>query len=247
MKRVLKSPEPQSLADFRVACPCATWEEMRNDSFHNGQQAYKDCSAQTRADQHALCAYCESRLDLNKPHACRVEHVHPKSDTSTGHNWNLDWQNLLATCNGGETEDRTGKSLADVLSCDAHKKNFTINVNPLDIPAFPNVFAFDESTGHLMPEPAACAQASLDADGLKQTIGTLNLNCNRLARHRKAVAESIEQRKEILRNKGYSPQKGLLLLAQSYFQIPWPEFFTTIRCCLGQSAEKYLRSVKYTG
>jgi uncharacterized protein (TIGR02646 family) len=247
MKRVIKGSEPQSLADFRAACPSATWEQMRNDALHGGQQAYQDCRTQTTAEQHNLCAYCECKIDLSKPHKCRMEHVHPKSNSSTGKNWNLDWQNLLATCNGGESGANAKPPLPANLSCDAHKRNSVIDVSPLDIPAFPNIFTFDKSTGRLEPNPAACGQATVDASKLKHTMDILNLNCNRLARQRKAVAESIEQQKERLRNKSYSPQKGLSLLAQSYFQTPWPEFFTTIRCCLGQAAETYLHSVNYNG
>lgn len=247
MKRIVKGAEPRNLADFRAACPSATWDEMRNDALHNGQQAYQDCRRQATADQYSLCAYCECKIDLSKPHKCRVEHLHPKSDISTEKNWSLDWQNLLATCNGGESDASAETPLPANLSCDAHKGDSAIDVSPLDIPAFPNVFLFDKGTGHLEPDPAACSQASVDAGKLKQTMDILNLNCERLARQRRLLLFGIEQRKKKLREKGYSPQSSAPLLVQSYFQTVWPEFFTTIRCCLGQAAENYLHSVNYNG
>lgn len=247
MKRVVKGAEPQNLADFRAARPSATWDEMRSDALHNGWQAYQDCRTQTTVDQHGLCAYCECKLDLTKPHKCRVEHVHPKSDISTGYNWNLDWQNLLATCNGGESDASVETPLPANLSCDAHKGNSTIDVSPLDIPVFPNVFLFDKGTGHLEPDPAACVQASVDADKLKQTMDTLNLNCERLARQRRLLVVNMDRNKKSLREKQCRPEDVPEQLVKRYFNTKWPEFFTTIRCCLGQTAEDYLRSVNYNG
>ena len=247
MKRVEKSAEPQSLADFRTACPTATWEQMRGDALHNGQQVYADCRSQTGEDQRKLCAYCEIGLNENQPHKWRVEHIHPKSDDSSGHNWHLDWQNLLSVCNGGETEGCAETPLPENLSCDAHKKASHLAVNPLDIPAFPNVFAFDKANWHLHADPDACATAAMDADKLQQSIETLNLNCHRLARLRSKVLFDIEHRKKILREKRYTPENAAPILAKGYFQTQWPEFFTTIRCCLGSAAEEYLRSINYRG
>ena len=247
MKRVEKSAEPQSLADFRAACPDATWDQMRNDALHNGQQAYADCRSQTGVDQRGLCAYCEIRLNENQAHKWRVEHIHPKSDDLAEHNWHLDWQNLLSVCNGGETEGCAETPLPENLSCDARKKDSLLAINPLDIPAFPNVFAFDKATWYLHADPDACASAGLDADKLEQSIEMLNLNCHRLARLRREVLFAIERRKKILRGKDYTPEKAAPKLASDFFQTQWPEFFTTIRCCLGPAAEEYLRSIDYTG
>ena len=247
MKRVEKSAEPQSLAAFRTACPNDTWEQMRGDALHSGQQAYADCRSHTGADQQGLCAYCEVQLTEDQPHKCRVEHIHPKSDDSSGHNWHLDWQNLLSVCNGGETEGCAETPLPENLSCDAHKKDAHLAVSPLDIPAFPNVFVFDKASWHLHADPDACALAGLDAAQLEQSIETLNLNCSRLARLRREVLYTIEHRKKILRGKDYTPEKAAPKLASDFFQTQWPEFFTTIRCCLGPAAEEYLRSIDYTG
>lgn len=247
MKRVEKGAEPQRLADFRTACPTATWEQMRGDALHNGQQAYADCRLHTGADQSGLCAYCEIRLNEDQPHKCRVEHIHPKSDDSSGHNWHLDWQNLLSVCNGGETEGCAETPLPENLSCDAHKKDSQIAVSPLGIPAFPNVFAFDKANWHLHAAPDACELAALDAGLLEQSIETLNLNCTRLTRLRSKVLFDVERRKKILRDKHYTPEKAAPILARGLFQTQWPEFFTTIRCCLGPAAEEYLRSINYKG
>lgn len=258
MKRIVKGAEPDALAGFCKAQPAATWEEMRNDNEHGGQQAYRDCRARTIADQYGLCAYCEDKIDSVGPHRRRVEHVHPKSDTSTAHNWHLDWQNMLATCDGGERDGCAATPLPANLSCDAHKNHLQNKgalsqdveremINPLQLPPFPLLFTFDENTGCLGVNPAACATASLDAALLERTIAILNLNCARLTRKRKLIADDIARKKEILRKKDASPQKCLPELAATCFSARWPKYFTTIRCCLGQYAEDYLHSVQYNG
>ena len=248
MKRVLKGAEPQTLIFYRTANPDTTWSEMRHDALHQGQEASKDCRAQSLADQYGLCAYCECKFDPKQPHKFSVEHVYPKSGTTAaGPNWHLDWNNLLAVCDGGKSQGSPSEPLPDNLSCDAAKGNKSINVSPLAIPAFPNLFELDKGTGHLKPNPASCARASIDAAELQATLDALNLNCERLARQRRQLVINIDKNKKVLRLKNYGPQNMSDLLIERYFSTQWPEFFTTIRCCLGQIAENHLSSVGYTG
>jgi len=75
----------------------------------------------------------------------------------------------------------------------------------------------------------------------------LNLNCERLAARRRLLVLNIDQNKKTLRKKGISPTETPEKLASRYFRTKWPEFFTTLRCCLDQAAENYLRSVNYQG
>lgn len=258
MKRVLKSNEPATLIEFRAAEPTATWDDMRRDAFHNGRQAAKDCLEQSIADQNGLCAYCECKIDPQKPHRCRVEHFHPKSDISTAYNWNLDWQNMIAACNGGETDEAPDTPLPDNLTCDAYK-NHLVNtgrltcdvekgmINPLDLPAFPNVFTLNKGTGHFRPDLSACRQAGVNACKLQHTINVLNLNCNRLARSRRAVFLAIEKRKQALKGRQYSFQQALDIMVKQYLDNQQPEYFSTYRCCLGQAAEDHLQNMNYNG
>jgi uncharacterized protein (TIGR02646 family) len=258
VKRVLKSAEPALLAGFKKAKPEATWDDMRHDPMHNGRRAARDCLTQAADDQKGLCAYCETKIDPEAPHRCRVEHFHPKSDSSPGRNWHLDWQNMLATCNGGETDKTPDAPLPDNLSCDAHKNHLANQgalppavegdlINPLDIPAFPNVFTLHKGTGRLMPDASACAQAGVSEIQLSRTIEVLNLNCERLARQRRQIVRDVDQNKKTLRQLSRRPDEAGDLLARRYFGELWPAFFTTIRCCLGLAAEIYLQSVQYQG
>ena len=245
VKRILKGPEPDTLARFRAARPDATWEEMKNDAC-GGQEAYQDCRTQTLADQFGLCAYCECGLK-DEAGKITIEHIHPKSDASSAHNWHLDWRNLVANCRGGENEGGPETPLPDNLSCGSRKGDDRLAVNPLELPAFPNLFDFDKGAGHLLPNRAACAEAGVDADALEDALETLNLNCPRLTRKRREVLFAVERRLKIAQRKGYEPRCGMAEVARSFFQNRWPECFTTIRCCLGKAAEDYLRSVGFDG
>ncbi|HBT97193.1 MAG TPA: TIGR02646 family protein [Desulfobulbaceae bacterium] len=255
MKRVEKGQEPEALLAFRQQQPDATWDEMRNED----RGAAEACWRQAIADQHGLCAYCERKIDGWPAHKRRVEHFHPKSDSSPDKNWHLDWQNMLACCDGGEKEGSEQHPLPENLSCDAHKNHLSNEkklppqveselYNPLHLPAFPNFFAFDKRTGELRADAAACAQTSLDAAKLTRSIEVSNLNCQRLKdRRRKEIVFNIERNKKTLRQKGYLPEQVPAALVKRYFNGKWPEFFTTIRCCLGKAAEDYLRAVNYQG
>jgi len=271
MKRVLKGVEPPTLVRFKTAAPGSTWEQMRNHPHYSGQQAYQDCRSRCIADQHGLCAYCEIDIRDNNPLRCRVEHFHSKSDTTTNHNWALDWQNMLGVCNGGDNPHLTNPGFhmsptTANLSCDAHKDRMIQQqhlplrcegwiLNPQQLQSFPALFRLDKATGFLHPDANQCAISPPFANNqhatnqllVQHTIDMLNLNCDRLAQGRLRLIRDIERKKKEQRQAGYTPQQGLMNLAQRYFQIMWPGFFTTIRFCLGHTAETYLKENAYQG
>ena len=263
MKRVCKSPSgPQTLQDYKLTYPDATWDQMRND------QAAHDCRDQASQDQHGLCAYCEQKITADDPLHCRIEHFHPKSDKDGTHNWDLDWENMLAVCDGGSgssQEERKMHPLPANLSCDAHKNHMMQTrklpvaceghlLNPLSVPSFPNLFALDKGTGYFKPDEASCAVVEISdnacdttAELVNRTITILNLNCERLAEKRRLLVVNIDQNKKTLRQKGISPAEMPEKLGSRYFSTKWPEFFTTLRCCLGPIAENYLKTLHYQG
>ncbi|MDR2125066.1 MAG: TIGR02646 family protein [Desulfovibrio sp.] len=269
MKRVNKSSSPpQSLQDYAQNNHSATWQQMRNDNAGNGSRTVGDCRAQAVRDQYGLCAYCERRISAENSRHCRIEHFHPKSDVSETHNWSLDWGNMLAVCDGGSGSSEAERQVYPLpknLSCDAHK-DYMIQtgnlskacegylLNPLDVPDFPNLFAFDKGTGYLRPDGAACDGMNIPGNAcgttyelVSRTIEALNLNCERLAEQRRALVVNIDKNKKTLRDKGIHQIQMPEKLVRRYFREKWPEFFTTIRCCLGQAAEEYLDSIHYQG
>jgi uncharacterized protein (TIGR02646 family) len=239
---------------------------MRNDNAGGGTQAVRDCRAQAVSDQYGLCAYCEQKVSVDDPRHCRVEHFHPKSDHSK--NWRTDWQNMLAVCDGGSAasqEERKCRPLPDNLSCDAYKDRMIQTgtlpadcegwlLNPLYLPAFPNLFALDKGRGHLETEAAACSAVVIDgnkhsstAELVANTIRVLNLNCERLAERRRLLVVNIDQNKKELRQKGIRPVDMPERLVNRYFHEKWPEFFTALRCCLGEAVEKHLQNMNFQG
>lgn len=256
---------------YRKAVPAGTWEAMRNDVLWGGQQAYAECRAQAITDQGGLCAYCEIDIRDNDPLKCRVEHFHPKSDVISGHNWALDWNNMLAVCSGGSQSVLHAPShylqpLPANLSCDANKDRMIqsgklptdcagLILDPQQIHAFPCLFKVSSVDGSIEPDPSACAgtppwpnnQHACTFELVKHTIDMLNLNCNRLKQARLAVIRDIEKAKKQQRGKGYNADQGLANLATRYLGHSWPRFFTTIRLRLGQAAEQYLKRNDFRG
>ena len=271
MKRVLKGVEPPALTTYHDANPDAKWQEMQKDLADNGRHACLDCRDQAIIDQKGLCAFCEIDISDNSPLKCRVEHFHPKSDTSTEHNWAQDWQNMLGVCSGGSRSEVRDQSFylpptEKNLSCDAHKdrmiqlrklpENCTGWIlNPLQLVATPSLFRVKKGSGELIPDPASCLASEPWPDNrhasvkmlVQHTIEMLNLNCDRLTQTRLRIIYNIERNKKHQRQKGFNAQQGLENLAQLYFRKPWPNFFTTIRLCLGPAAETYLTNIAFQG
>jgi len=267
MKRVNKGSPPQELIDFVSDNPTATWDEMCNHAF-GGMDAARECREQAMRDQGGLCAYCEIAISSDKLRNRRIEHFHPKSDTPNSHNWSLDWMNMFAVCDGGSatlSKDRITHPLPENLSCDAHKDRMIqsgyipVNckgylLNPPDIPPLPNLFELDKGTGYFKPYLAGCEiveipdnELTTTAELVNNTISGLNLNCERLAEKRRRIVVDVDRNKKRLRDKGISFIDAPKKLSERYFSKKWPEFFTTLRCCLGAASEDYLTSINYKG
>jgi uncharacterized protein (TIGR02646 family) len=266
MKRICKGIPPQALQDYASANPGATWDQMRDDNAQGGSEAARECRDQAVRDQCGLCAYCEQRITPDDPIRCCVEHFHPKSDKSGMRNWGLEWPNMMAVCDGGsrsKKEERASHPLPENLSCDAHKDRMIQTgklpgvcegylLSPFDVPAFPNLYAVDKGTGHIKPNDAVCASVAIPgnaygttAELVSRTIAALNLNCERLAEKRRRLVVDIDRNKKVLRQNNVPPAEAPDRLNKRYFNVKWPEFFTTLRCCLGQAAEDYLHSLGY--
>ena len=188
MKKCRKLSEPPTLEAYRLAQPQGSWDQMRNDSFYGGQQAYTDVKRTLVRGQRCLCAYCEIEIaggmddaGINaKKHEQRVEHFHPKEDRSATLNWALHWSNLWAVCPGGSQRPPDGipfdpsrylPPLPANLSCDAFKDH-QIQAGKLpaspegwllapdEVPAFPLLFQFAPN-GTPEPHPQNCGALAL--------------------------------------------------------------------------------------
>lgn len=78
-------------------------------------------------EQHYLCAYCMRRIEDNG-FKTSIEHWYPLSKDKERA---LDYNNMLAVCDGGKNWGGTGKK---ILCCDAYKSDETkLSVSPLSI------------------------------------------------------------------------------------------------------------------
>lgn len=271
MKRLNTGQEPIRLTNYRNSAPQSTWQQMKDDPFFGGAEAYIDCRKSLIDHQGGICAYCEIEIRDNDPLKCRIEHFHPKSDITPLYNWALDWRNFLGVCSGGSYayNNAPGHYLqpaAENLSCDAHKNQMIQSgklaencegwiLNPAQLGAFPCLFSLEMRSGKLNPNPAACAASEpppANAHGnlealVQYTIDVLNLNCDRLKQARLRVIWNIEHNKKKQREAGLSYQQGMTNLADLYFRLQWHAFFTTIRLCLGANAESHLGKIQFQG
>ncbi|WP_372741032.1 retron system putative HNH endonuclease [Neptunomonas sp.] len=253
MKAIVKGVEPPKLLTYRTSCSTRTWEQ-----FTSKDKRKKETQRQLVSDQGGICAYCEVDLKTAPKHRVadlRVEHFHPKSDKSSGHNWNLDWQNLLACCHGGSQKnvvDSADRFSSPDHSCDVPKGKKILDhviLNPICIPAYPCLFKIERSSGGISVHNENCDSAGVNVQKAQATIDELRLDSERLRRMRKGELNRInEQLRDRVAN-GETVDEAREYLAKALLRKDsnslWPKFFTSIRSYLGSSAETQLRAINY--
>jgi uncharacterized protein (TIGR02646 family) len=257
MKRVNKSDCPPLLSAYVDLNPHDTWEALRNDA-----PVHTDICKKLLADQGGLCAYCEIKL-VYKPEGglgdFRVEHFHPKTPHQAApHNHALRWTNFFAVCHGGSVEHLAPhikkRYTSPDHSCDIPKEDHNwvgIILNPLEIPEFPCIFDFVR----LKDDAGKIKVAQLCRNELREqaeaSIVNLRLNADRLWPLRKALLEGLEDQLTTLLAINDNTEAAMQELASDLLRKDedqfWPEFFTCIRCFLGDFAEDHLRKNGYQG
>src|SRR6266545_8277783 len=66
MKRCLKLPEPISFSAYRHAQPAGTWDDIRNDPFHGGMQAYRDAKNALVKGQRCFARTANQELPMER-------------------------------------------------------------------------------------------------------------------------------------------------------------------------------------
>ena len=252
MKRVYKcKEEPEGLKRYRTNYPWESWEHFRR----RARRGYQEVKQQILLDQHGLCAYCEISIKLAEEEGevddFRVEHYYPKSATTEyGHNYHLDWHNLLGVCHGGsqpsvpDAQWRYSKQKND-RSCDVPKGGKPITamiLNPLKIPGKVRIFCYTEHSGKMLVDKTTCPKKLWSK--AERTIRELNLNAPRLMRMRLAVIQKLEDDIAAELEQGAQLEEVLAMLAETclvpdYEGISLP-FFSVIRWYLGEAAEKVI-------
>jgi len=178
MKHILKKryKEPKALTEYR-STPNATYAGL-----HGGvKQALREALG---SEQGFICAYCMSRIKPDvqgtviEHYITQVRHTESRFDEQTHQENQLNYNNLLGTCN-------------DFRSCSSIRGNVPLTVNPSDI-----------SCEHLVRFRNDGVAYSTDAR-VQSDIGTLKLNDQTLKDNRKVV---IDVAREKLASQ--SPSKG---------------------------------------
>jgi len=257
MHRIDFAYEPPALARYRESHPqMRDWNAFGSVLLSSLDPAVEDKTKTLKEhmsdvlaqNQSGLCAYCEMNLPIKGDR--RIEHIHPKSDASTDHNWMLDWHNLLAVCHGGRSNNVWAVNETE-LHCDASKAaDQTAILNPY---LMPNacLFYLDRKTGELSPDEDVCRVVENRGtptvsmrDIVRNTIRVLNLNCRRLCELRKTVIQSYKRRYQIEQKTAKGSVREII--AKDWFgNNRVMEFYTTRRCLLGIKADSYIATVRH--
>ena len=160
--------------------------ELTNEK-RNGLKSYNDMSSNTKTkirktllrEQGHLCSYCMQRIDLQN---MTIEHYIPQnpSDREVDDMLSIDYNNMLAVCSG----NTNGPHRKNDLTCDKHRGNIPLTVDPRDEYSIAKICYQDDGTIY-----------SLDAEINRDLDETLNLNCEAtlFKQNRKSVLDVVKQ------------------------------------------------------
>ena len=254
VKRCGKSePEPECLTEFRRENPGGDWNKFRG----GGRPCYDTVRATLAADQHGLCAYCETSLT---PDNRQIAHYHPKSDTDGPVNHGLRWTNMWLACLGGSSRTAGGglhwhEPTRENISCDQATENQIPDggiLAPCDVPAFPRIVRYMQVPDalRLVADEDGCRAAGIPVEKVERTIQVLNLNCLRLAKARLAVSRALTRPKSRIREFPtiQQPKLWAALIQQHLGNGKIPEFFTVYRWAFNSGGvEAYLGESDFEG
>lgn len=174
MKFIKKNPAPMELIQYSQT-PRASYKGLREKE---NKKIYALTKLSLTIEQGYVCCYCGQRIS-GIGEKTQIEHILPKG-IPLYQNRQLDYENLLACCDGGKGDRVTDKTVpADtILHCDASKNNEIIPIHPL-MPDCEERFIYDDK-GDVF---------GTDSDAEK-TIEILNLPSPVLVNMRKAAIDN---------------------------------------------------------
>ena len=185
---IQKGPAPASLTSYLATNPTATYDNLKSN-----KNIKIDIYNSLIAEQYGLCAYCMTRILYNPitDRNIQIEHYIPQSDSTLvagssqtlGQIKSLDYTNMLGVCDGGKQYNKDNSlSGLENLSCDAHRGNTPLTINPLDNSFFsPRAFEYKNS-GEI-----DSANSVIKTD----LVDTLHLNVLRLVSLRKQAMNKV--------------------------------------------------------
>lgn len=174
MKFIQKNSPPSDLVLYSV-----TANASYNDLYTNHHDIYELVKLSLLEEQGYICCYCGRRLRFG-PNT-HIEHLYAKG-TSYYQTMQLDYgSNLLACCDGGQTERKLGTCRKEDLFCEAVKDSKILPISPLTIEC-EEKFLFDSN--------GTVVGVGKDAEVV---IEILNLNSPIIKNKRKAAIDYYKQ------------------------------------------------------
>ncbi|MCF0221490.1 MAG: TIGR02646 family protein [Fibrobacter sp.] len=125
---IKKGAEPRELTEYRL-------DNRNGEPTYDGlKERHKVILESLIKEQGGLCAYCMCRIPQNpqkhNPPAS-IEHIDPQSTSDNAKA--LDYRNMLAVCSGNRNPTSQSQYHLGIsrLTCDAHRQNAFLTVNPL--------------------------------------------------------------------------------------------------------------------
>lgn len=190
MRKINKSPEPESLEKFRRNNHPNGWNDIHTD---DNKHVYDDCILQCMDDQNDLCGYTEVKLNDNY-------HIDHFIKREIDPNKTFDWQNMIAAVHdsryGADYKDKTVTRRLYNKSRQTYQHILNPVVDDMD-----NRFTFS-TDGAIEP-------ANNDDREAVETIRVFNLQEGSLNNRRKVAMENVRRLLEQM------PKEGVLEYLQS--------------------------------
>lgn len=157
-------------------------------------------------EQHGLCVYCMSRIEAAEDSTV-LEHLYPLSKSKEKA---LQYENLFASCYGGQKADDVGRRR--ICCCDAKKHDAVIKVDPQNQRMMENIVYDSEgridfletyATPKIRRELRHDLWNTLGLNGKIRNDGTMLADTStELVKNRKDAYEAAEAMLEVLRDDG---------------------------------------------
>lgn len=162
MRSIAKSPEPASLTTHR----------SKPDGDYDNYTDKDGLRAALVEEQRGLCCYCMCRI-ASDAKAMKIEHWRNRRDHSAEE---LDYQNLLAACRGGEGQPFR------LQHCDTRKGDRVLRWNPGD------------PRRRIQDRVSYANDGTIQSDDPvfdQQLNDVLNLNLPKIRSHRRAILDAV--------------------------------------------------------
>jgi len=133
MRHIVKTNPPQEFVEY-CATPGVSYDNLSGTPKIALRQRLLE-------DQGYICCYCGRRIENDKH--TKIEHI--KCQENYG-DLSLCFENMLASCDGGEQDRENRVRPKHKVHCDAKKENEDIPVSPLDENIADYLMFFDDGT-----------------------------------------------------------------------------------------------------